>query len=315
MKSDLPTTLKYMRHERGITQRALAQETGLSLSAIIQYEKGKCRPNFRAMEALQRYFNVDGSYFLGGAKEGSSAAEKPVSAFFEHVDKLCIEHGISISRFTREMLGLSPASATQWKNGAYPNSSIVIATARYFGVSTDFLLGVQDTQPMSIENEIPEPAEQEGEHMADYSGRIKALRNALGMTQADFAEALGIGQSHLSAIERGEKNASKGLRLLLIKTFNIRREWLESGVGGMFEPDGEIASHTRSKVIIDDHTTLVDLEREKAELNTSLKRWALTHTSEEDQCIVADMQQLLLLTESTSFKAGRLYQEALEREE
>lgn len=70
--------------------------------------------------------------------------------FFERLNALCKEHNMSVSVFVRDVLKLSSSSATGWKKGATPNSEVVLRTAKYFNVSTDFLLGITD---------IPNPGE------------------------------------------------------------------------------------------------------------------------------------------------------------
>ena len=65
MKIGLPEVLKYLRKDSKLTQRQLAEETGLSLSAIVSYENGLREPNSKAMAVLERYFNVSGEYLRG----------------------------------------------------------------------------------------------------------------------------------------------------------------------------------------------------------------------------------------------------------
>ncbi len=65
MKVGLPEVLKYLRKDCKLTQRQLAEETGLSLSAIVSYENGLREPNSKAMAVLERYFNVSGEYLRG----------------------------------------------------------------------------------------------------------------------------------------------------------------------------------------------------------------------------------------------------------
>jgi len=65
MKIGLPEVLKYLRKDSKLTQRQLAEETGLSLSAIVSYENGLLEPNSKAMAVLERYFNVSGEYLRG----------------------------------------------------------------------------------------------------------------------------------------------------------------------------------------------------------------------------------------------------------
>ena len=65
MKVGLPVVLKYLRNDLNLTQKQLAKETGLSLSAIVSYENGLREPNSRAMATLERYFGVSGEYLRG----------------------------------------------------------------------------------------------------------------------------------------------------------------------------------------------------------------------------------------------------------
>lgn len=65
MKVGMPEILKYLRKDCNLTQKQLAEETGLSLSAIVSYENGLREPNSKAMAVLERYFNVSGEYLRG----------------------------------------------------------------------------------------------------------------------------------------------------------------------------------------------------------------------------------------------------------
>ena len=65
MKVGIPEVLKYLRKDCNLTQRQLAEATGLSLSAIVSYENGLREPNSKAMAVLERYFNVSGEYLRG----------------------------------------------------------------------------------------------------------------------------------------------------------------------------------------------------------------------------------------------------------
>jgi len=58
-------TLKKLRKDAGLTQKELANQTGLSLRSIINYENGLREPNSKAMVALEKYFNVSGEFLRG----------------------------------------------------------------------------------------------------------------------------------------------------------------------------------------------------------------------------------------------------------
>ncbi|MEC1178627.1 helix-turn-helix transcriptional regulator [Metasolibacillus meyeri] len=64
--------------------------------------------------------------------------------------------------------------------------------------------------------------------------RIKEIRNALKMNQAEFARHLGLGQSTLAMIEVGKRTFSDKHIKVICATFNINEEWLRTGEGEMF---------------------------------------------------------------------------------
>lgn len=64
----LKENLKSLRKKAGLTQAELAYKTGLSLSAIINYENGLREPNAKAMAALEEFFNVSAVDLYGNRK-------------------------------------------------------------------------------------------------------------------------------------------------------------------------------------------------------------------------------------------------------
>jgi len=74
--------------------------------------------------------------------------------------------------------------------------------------------------------------------------RIKAARQAKGLTQTEFAEALGIVQGFLSGIEGGKKRPSDTLLIALCHHYRINEEWLFTGNGEMFR-EHDPAERTR----------------------------------------------------------------------
>ena len=61
----LSERLKMLRMEKQMTQKELAQATGLSQSAIGYWENGQRIPNALAVIALAKFFHVSIDYLIG----------------------------------------------------------------------------------------------------------------------------------------------------------------------------------------------------------------------------------------------------------
>ena len=57
--------LKELRTEKKLSQRALAEQTKISASAIKQWENESRVPNAEAIVTLAKYFGVSSDYLLG----------------------------------------------------------------------------------------------------------------------------------------------------------------------------------------------------------------------------------------------------------
>lgn len=64
-KENFATRLKYLRSMKHITQKQLAEQTGITLKSIISYENKVRTPNFEAVVKLEEYFGVSASYLYG----------------------------------------------------------------------------------------------------------------------------------------------------------------------------------------------------------------------------------------------------------
>ena len=62
--------------------------------------------------------------------------------------------------------------------------------------------------------------------------RFKEVRKTLGLTQSEFGKSLGISNTALSKIEKGENNVSESNIISICREFGVNEEWLRTGVGG-----------------------------------------------------------------------------------
>lgn len=64
------------------------------------------------------------------------------STFYERYSLLCNMRGATNNAVVQE-IGLSRSIAVRWKRGSLPTGSSLIELSKYFGVSTDALLGLK----------------------------------------------------------------------------------------------------------------------------------------------------------------------------
>lgn len=67
------------------------------------------------------------------------------------------------------------------------------------------------------------------------ASRTKELRKALGLTQQEFADRLGIKRATVSKYDIDATDPSDAVISLICREFNVREAWLRSGAGEMFE--------------------------------------------------------------------------------
>lgn len=75
--------------------------------------------------------------------------------------------------------------------------------------------------------------------------RIKAVREALGLSQREFAERIHSKQVSVSSYERGARVPLDPIILSICREFNVNEHWLRTGEGSMFipsSPDAQLFS-------------------------------------------------------------------------
>lgn len=66
--------------------------------------------------------------------------------------------------------------------------------------------------------------------------RIKELRKALGLTQQEFADKLGVKRGAIANYEIGRNEPIDAVVALICRQFDVNETWLRTGEGEMFVP-------------------------------------------------------------------------------
>lgn len=64
--------------------------------------------------------------------------------------------------------------------------------------------------------------------------RIKEIRNALSLTQQEFADKIKVKRNTVATYEMGRSIPSDSAIALICKVFNVNEHWLRDGTGEMF---------------------------------------------------------------------------------
>ena len=60
-------------------------------------------------------------------------------------------------------------------------------------------------------------------------------RKELGLTQRQFGERIGVQRGTVTNYEIGRNIPTETVRLMICREYGVKREWLETGIGEMFE--------------------------------------------------------------------------------
>lgn len=66
--------------------------------------------------------------------------------FYKKLEKLVKERNLNMNKMAKEA-GISQASTDRWKKGSMPNAEAIIKLCKYFNVSADYWLDLDDTPP------------------------------------------------------------------------------------------------------------------------------------------------------------------------
>lgn len=149
MKENFTSNIRKLRKEFNVSQPQLAKEIGFSKSIISLWEIGMRTPCADAVIILSRYFQVSTDYLLKVSDDNTMLHriddfEVDMSTFTKRLKELRLKKKLSQDQLSYKT-GLSQSAIGNWEIGkSIPVATAVVTLAKYFGVTTDYLLGESD---------------------------------------------------------------------------------------------------------------------------------------------------------------------------
>lgn len=175
--------LRAFRERRGLTLQEVASRSGLSRSYLSELENGKKQPSIKALEALADALNVALDALMpDGGREAEAEAEGRLG---EHL------------RLARERKGMSLAAA-----------------AEAAGISAGYLSEIERGQAQPAVETLRLLAEVVGLplsqafHCGSIGDKVRMLRERLGLSRAELAEAAGVTPGFIAQLENNKTQAS-----------------------------------------------------------------------------------------------------------
>jgi len=72
--------------------------------------------------------------------------------------------------------------------------------------------------------------------------RLREIRKALGLSQAEFGKKIGMSNVAVSYMELGRTALSEQNIHLICLTFGVREEWFRSGLGDMLDEEARLSA-------------------------------------------------------------------------
>lgn len=153
--------IKELCIQKGIEQKQLAIMVGVSQPTVSDWFNNKKNPRGERLDKLSEVLGVSRAYLLGYAEEPSQppktalmpSAEDP--AYINRILEARKASGLS-QKYVAMTLGVAGPSVSNWESGkTKPTPENFISLAQLFGVTVDYLMGVDDAPPIQVKEEQP----------------------------------------------------------------------------------------------------------------------------------------------------------------
>ncbi|HFD2043956.1 TPA: helix-turn-helix domain-containing protein [Clostridium perfringens] len=184
---ELGKRLKSLRESKNLLSKDLAKIMNVEPPTITNWEKGNRFPKEDILIKLADYFDVSLDYLFG--RDFSNDIIKidsiNIVVFGERLKQLRKANGITLDQLKDE-LNTTKATISRYENGLRePKIDFLIKVSKYFQVSTDYLLGLNDNSCNSYYDKLAYDLEKENFKITseNYNKILLAAKIALNLNK------------------------------------------------------------------------------------------------------------------------------------
>lgn len=153
----------------------------------------------------------------------------------ERIREIRKTFGLSLEAFG-ERIGISKTSVSRLeKNERNPSKQTIKLICKEFKINQNWLKsGIGEMFSNDQDIFLDDLTE-----LSSLGERIKELRMSVGLSQKEFGIRIGVSDTAVSKIERGERNPSEQTIISICREFDVNESWLKEGTGNMFSNTSE----------------------------------------------------------------------------
>lgn len=198
--------IRNLRKSRNITQEQLAEAICVERSSIGKYETGTL-PSVDVLIRIADYFDVSVDYIL------NDTVITP-SAFSKRLKDLRNKRKLSQNDIA-DILNVKSNTISQYENGRRePDFSSLCRIADYFGVTTDYLLGIEDTPDIVLPQRTL------------FGDQLKKYRSMANLSQSTLAKLLNVSQQAVGSWETNRTSPSPEMIVEIASVLNVSTDTL-----------------------------------------------------------------------------------------
>lgn len=259
--TDVVKNLLNLLEQCGEPAYKVEKDAGISITSFQGWKNERFNPSPEAIAKLSIYFGVPSDYIFG------LSDDKNITGHTRNTYNISISIGriLELLNTTNEATykveknaGLSNASFQAWKNGrSKPSSDSIVKLAKYFNVTTDYLLGLSDSPSLSQTKKT----ETKSSSADILLGKIYDLMFENDLNAHSFEVKAGLSNGSIQSWKTGKSAPSRRTLARIANAFNISEDYFYTGRKTPSEVMPK-AAHTQSSNLTSQEIEMLALFRQ-----------------------------------------------------